>query len=52
MSKRVHFHCNNCDHDFYADILTEEEVTEYIRVRKPRGQVRCEKCGSNNLLRG
>jgi predicted nucleic-acid-binding Zn-ribbon protein len=52
MSKRIHFHCNNCGYDFYAEVLTEEEITEYIKARKPRGQIHCPKCRSANLLRG
>lgn len=44
MTERVRFHCENCGYEFEEEVLTESELDDYRKQRRPWGQVHCPRC--------
>lgn len=51
MTERVHFHCENCGHEFVEEVLTDAEKKEYQRQRRPWGSVQCPRCKRTTVRR-
>jgi hypothetical protein len=49
MTKVVRYRCKNCGNRFETPVLTEREVQEAIKEKRPHFPICCPKCGNQNL---